>query len=51
MRVVRLSRSGEGLSFDGRTSYGASITLRPDGERDVAEGVRPGAVIEAASTH
>lgn len=32
MREVRLSWSGEGLSFDGQTSYGAPIRLGPEGD-------------------
>ena len=37
MSEVRLSWSGEGLSFDGRTSYGAPITLGAHDEGQAAK--------------
>ena len=37
MSVVRLSWSGEGLSFDGQTSYGAPVTVGAEGQRDAAK--------------
>jgi putative redox protein len=37
MSVVRLSWSGEGLSFDGQTSYGPPVTVGADGEPRAAK--------------
>jgi putative redox protein len=36
MSEVRLSWSGEGLSFDGRTSYGPPVTVGAQGEPNAA---------------